>query len=414
MNDSRDGVNIVIPPKAHGLTLLSDDFYTVRERYFKSTLQTGSWKALPGGVQEMQTPHYNIPDIEIRLDNLVGYRLDDGINLKSRGTGGHFIKAIDGQSRHDDEYTYCPSSSLGLLAVLFFLKSRGIMDVYFEAPIFFGTFEQAKAVGMRVHVILTAPEEKYHLTRECLEHVLDGQKAPIALIVTQPKYGDGGLRTDENLQMIQNLLGADNYLVIDEAADNVIPGNGSKFPSPLPPNLFRVRGIAKGLGLNGIKLSAIFHSSTNKGGIAEILEATSGSLDSYSDAVLRHVEGSADFLLESYDAARSYVEQGNRIAQTILGNYCEYVSKVESGYMGVASVKFSDSPLPQKKFYQRRASFLQDASGMGIPLTLGASLYYPTDLTSEKVRFNYFTSHENIEKASLMLRALAAQHGIQR
>ena len=414
MNDSRGGVDIVIPPKASGTTLLPDDFYAVREQYFKSVLQQGSWKALPGGVQEMQTPQYNIPDIRIRLDNLVGYRFDDGINLKSRGVGGHFIEVIEGQARNEDEYTYCPSSSLGLLSVLFFLKSRGISDVYFEAPVFFGTLEQAKAVGMRVRVILTSSKEQFCLTKECLEFVLADQDTPIALIVTQPKYGDGGLRADRNLQMIQGLLGEKNYLVVDEAADNVIPGNCSIFPSPLPTNLFRVRGVAKGLGLNGIKLSTIFHSIINKGGIAEILEATSGSLDSYSEAILRHVEDSADFLLDSYEVARAYIEQGNRIAQTILGNSCDYVSKVESGYMGVASIKFSESPMPREEFYQRRSAFLQDASKMDIPLTLGTSLYYPTNLTSEKVRLNYFTSHENIERASLILRSLAVQHGIQR
>jgi len=392
-------------PRAPYAHIYAEDFDEVAD-YFAAIAAEGNLPALPGGVIDTFVPSAErYRPITLTANEFRGYRMDSGSYLASdKKVIAAALALVESRSISNDDFTLCPSVSYGLFCVMLALRRRGVPTVVAELPAYFASVEQADSLGFRTLLWPTLPAEGYAMTAADMVDIRSRVQGPLALLVTQPKYGMGYLRPAEDFLQLRGALMPGDFLIVDEAADQSVPAALGQIEAHGEVTLLRVRGLTKGLGLNSARLAAIFHPPELRETFGWIVDYAGGTLDSASLKLAKsfmHMPANYPDLLQ---AARSYVRSQKNLLQSLLAGSGIALSPLESGYIGTAHIPLQVSP---GGFETARQKFLSVCKGHRVPIVRGSSMYFPYDGKSEIVRINYFTSEANLRNSGKMLALIA-------
>jgi hypothetical protein len=380
-------------PSAPSLTIFDEDFDEVAA-VFKDLTETGTYAALPGGVRDTYVPQAErYPLLSLEPNEFRGYRMDTGTYLgEAKRTLAQAIIAVEGISNlTPDNLTICPAVSFGLLACTLAMKEIGITTVLLEAPCYYASVEQSLALGLDVHLLPTRATDGYRLSPEHLAAARQSVDGRCVLIVTQPRYGTGANRDASEIAHLRSLLSAGDILLIDEAADQTVPAPMACLPLEGDVQLWRVRGLTKGLGLNSARMATIIHPLKLRNLFGDVVDYAGGNLDSASLKLMVGLASDPQFYIAQLRAAQEFVSnQWNMFGRDLMGlPVC--LSPIESGYFATLRIDTGTEP---ENFLLWRQRFLKACYDNRMPVVLGSSMYFPYDRTAEIVRINYFTPPE--------------------
>lgn len=390
----------IIPnPAAESLVIFKEDFDDIAF-LFKDILSNETWSALPGGVRDTYIPRAsNYPNIYLDANDFRGYKMDTGDYLgEAKQILVNAMIAVEGDSLcNDDNFTICPSVSFALLACLISLKELGVTSVLLEAPTYYATVEQAKVLGLSIYLLPTLATDQYRLTLEHLRLARQSVQGRCALVLTQPRYGTGVNRQAGEILNLRASMQKGDIILIDEAADQTVPAPMGKICLDGDVQIWRVRGLTKGLGLNSARMATIIHPESLRKAFGDIVDYAGGNLDSASLQLMMGIAKDPNFYIAQLTAAQQFVrEQWKALSKGLMGLPIR-LSPIESGYFATAHI---ETKVPPSDFMLWRQTFLNMCLKHKMPVVLGSSMYFPYDLTSEIVRINYFTPPENIHNTA--------------
>lgn len=389
---------ILTNPRAKDLVVFDDDFEAVAS-YFSAIVDGHCWSALPGGVIDTYVPlaPSYVPLI-LTVNDFKGYRIDSGRNLATdKRTISRALEFVEDRALDESDFTLCPSVTLGLLVVLLTLRRHSVRTLIVELPGYFATIEQAEMFDIQTLLWPTVPSEMYGMSTDDLAYIRGMVSGPVAVLVTQPRYGMGYMRPTEYFMALRAELKAGDVLLVDEAADQVTPASLGKLDHAGVVPMIRIRGLTKGLGLNSARVAAIFHPREWRERITEILDYAGGTLDAGSLRMLLSVCTQPQEYADLLEAARNYVTSQCAKLGALLRGLPVRLSPMESGYIGTAHILLGQGG---DDFQDRRRRFLDACKAEGMPVVLGSSMYFPHDLTTEIFRINYFTPPENLDRSA--------------
>ena len=378
-----------------------DDYEEINEKYFNEILKDETWSALPAG---WHNPH------SVAAQNFVSphltplqhqhYALDEGNSLKKEKLKIlNIVSSWESRELSINELTICPSVSSANLALLCALKYREIKRIVFETPAYFATIDQAKILGFEVDRIRSerasgfeAPIERF------IESANESTRSAVWL--THPRFGIGIDSPIERLRAIGNALGQRHVLVIDEAAEQRYPSNTSKL-GRVPCDILRTRGLLKGVGLNGIRLSVILHPASWRTDIEQTLEIAGASIDRYAIASINSIANNRDLLPAMLRAANNQVcNSRRRLERMLIGSWAQ-PTPLANGYIGSIFLDFSILP---GDFSKKREIFIETCKNMKMPIVLRSSIGFAYEPVWEAIRINYFTPEDNITATGHILK----------
>ena len=396
MND----YEILINPRTPDAIVFDEDFDDVAS-YFSDIMKARTWSALPGGVMETFVPfssHYE--KLTLTANDFSGYRIDAGQYISSsKRIIANGLTHVEGRELSDSDFTLCPSVSFALLVILMALKRNGIQTVVAELPAYFACIEQALILGFRVLLWPTLSSEGYTIVPNDLEIIRASAPEPIGLLITQPRYGMGFLRSHESIVALRASLRKGDVLIIDEAADQSVPSSLADL-SEEGNVVLRARGLTKGLGLNSARIAAVFHPPQLRALFGEIVDFAGGALDAASLAVAVQLCENPRRYGELLSAALRYVKEQHKVLDRSLYGTRIALSPIKSGYIGTAHIFLPDSP---GNFDNVRRVFLECCRSHCMPVVLGSSMYFPYTGDREIIRINYFTPEQNIVASGAVL-----------
>jgi histidinol-phosphate/aromatic aminotransferase/cobyric acid decarboxylase-like protein len=377
-----------------------DQYEHINAYYFGDILRSRSWAALPAGWHNPSSAGAAL--FQQRLlsgDNLQRYALDEGFALGDEKSALlRLLSAWEGSPQEWDEATLCPSVSTANLVVLCALRERGVDTLIFETPAYYATLDQARLLGFRVVRIPTFKESEFETNPAALIEAT--KENPFCGIwLTQPRFGIG---TNQNLERIRTLAAAlpsRTILIFDEAAEQRFPSLLSALGSTAC-DVIRVRGILKGAGLNGLRLSVIIHPKHWRDRMQGVLETAGASLDRFSLSNAADLARIPELLPKMLAAANAQVIRLRKSLSVLLvGSWAE-ATALENAYIGSILLDFRNL---QGRYSQKRRAFLEYCREQRLPVILRASIGFAYDPTWEAVRINYFTPADNIERAGHLI-----------
>ena len=386
---------VLTNPREPNLSVFEEDFDEVAAR-FSDIVRNKSWAPLPGGVIDTYVPSSaEYSPMTLQANDFRGYRVDSGSYLAAeKSLIGAALSAVEGRGLDTDDYTLCPSVTFGLFIILLALRRKGIRTIVAELPAYFASIEQATALDFQTFLWPTISSEHYIMSPDDMRFVREHIRGPIVLLVTQPRYGMGFLRSKEYFESLRLELREGDVLIVDEAADQTVPARLGSADHAGDVQLLRVRGLTKGLGLNSARIAAIFHSAEWRESFGELVDYAGGTLDSASVRVMTALSAVPKKYASLLRAAQAYVSTQKAILSGLLHGLPISLSPVESGYIGTAHVRLE---CRTDEFAVARERFLQICVDEKMPVVLGSSMYFPYDKHTEIFRINYFSTPENIE-----------------
>ncbi len=386
-----------------------DDYEEVNETYFRDILRSRTWSALPAGWHNPYSEaaeRFEAPRLSSREHQQ--YALDEGGALSApKEAILTLLSAWEGLRLLPEQVTLCPSVSCANLALLCAMKRRGLTRVLFETPAYFATVEQAKMLGFEVVRIASTREEGFDAS---LDLFIDGarQAKHAAVWLTQPRFGIGTDQPLERILALGEALGRDHLLVLDEAGEQHHPSTLSGLQG-LECDIVRTRGLLKGIGLNGLRISLILHPRHWRDDFERVLETAGGSIDRYSLMSAASL-GAAPSLLPSLLAAanRQVCRLRRQLEVQLLGGWAT-PTPLANSYIGTVILDLSGLP---GGYGQQRVALLEECQALRMPVVLRASIGFAFDPTWEGVRVNYFTPEENVVETGRLLNA--AWRGVRR
>lgn len=389
---------ILINPRAPNALIFDEDFDEVAA-YFSDILKSNSWTALPGGVIDTYVPSSDAYEpLILEANQFRGYRVDaDHYIADAKKIIGMALSLIEGRELAYDDFTLCPSTSVGLLVILMALKREGVGTLLVELPAYFGCLEQAQLLGFRVLLLPTLAQEGYVVTPDDLERICSEVDERVAVVITQPRYGMGFCRALASILALREKLRPGDFLIIDEAADQSSPTDMGMVPADGEVTILRARGLMKGLGLNSARVAVIFHPSRFRPLFAEIVDLAGGALDAASLVLATNLLSEPVRYVELLQAAQRYVQKQRQELQNRLRGLPISFSPIESGYIGTAHIF---APSTVSSFCDFQEKFLQCCRSFRMPVVRGTSMYFPYEGDREIIRINYFTTEQNIHASA--------------
>ncbi len=363
------------------LIFAEDDFDTIYEKYFTDL---PSWESLEADISYW---HNTMPNT---LDHLnydkesKYYRSDYSKELLSDKQ-----KILNGISHWEcdeigcNELTLCTSATIASLIVLSFLKQKGIRKIVFETPCYFASIHQAKLLGFETILIPTYYKDNYNLIIP-EELLMDSMSK--AIWVTQPKFAIGSNQSSLNIKELYSKLSNRDFLVIDEANEHMFPSVLHELKSRDMYNLVKFRSLFKPLGLNGPRISCIFHNSIYRQSFQDIMDIMQGGIDYKSISLATDLYNNPPKLKTLLDIVHEQIMELRYQSE----NLCRYtrleISPIENGYLSSVHIHFkSDTP-----HELQREDLLNFCHQAKLPIILGSSMYYAVEPYIEHIRLNYF------------------------
>ncbi len=300
-----------------------------------------------------------------------------------------------------NELTLCHSTTIGSSAILQYLKWNNIHGILLESPYYYATYYQAKSLGFKVFRLPTFRNNDFQISISDVDKgIKEGAKA---IWLTQPRISIG---CNNNLEFIKHLLVTypELTIIIDEAAEIQIPSKISQIINTYDnKRIIRLRSIAKGLGINGIRLALIIHHSRIKEQIEGSLWVFQGGLDIFSLKVASELLGDwNNFRLLAASSLKQTVNYHHKIGRAIRGTSIS-LTQIESGYTGSFIVDFTNW---NGSFSEKRSYLLQYCKSKRIIIEISAGMGFALDENHEYVRLNYYMPYEQLLESAIILSGL--------
>lgn len=370
-------------------TFLPDDFERISNKYFKKLRATGNVSADPSYWFDQSS---NVTKV-FGAENLQRYVSDFYSGLKQYKN--RIIKLIENWDNNEfgyDSITLCSSVTSGSLVILSSLKELGVEEIFFETPAYFASINQAEKLGFKVTLIPTYSENEYKIDPG---YFIDGKSKKYALWVTQPRFALGVNQCKDDIEAILNLIGPDNYLVVDEATDQYFPTHLNEFNCNKHNNLIKVRSFFKGMGINGPRIAFILHSEELRSLFEFEIEKMQGSIDYFSLNFLYDLSADIKKFKTMLKVANDQVVENYETIEKISVGSLVKPSPLVNGYIGSVSIDLSHLNM---KHLKSRETFLKYCHANQLPVIVGASMRFAVEEKREFVRLNYFNKPKDLFK----------------
>lgn len=368
-----------------------DDYDQINETYFKNLREGDRPAADPSGWLDARSDAEGmLPEIALDPRRLSPYYIDEDRALgETKDRILRLISAWEDRSVSTDEITLCHSVSTCTLVTMSVMKSLGVGTILFETPAYSVTISQARHLGLRDVLVPTYHHEgfQFPITADLIR-----RHSPCAVWITQPRMSLGVDQPPAAVEEIAKMLSPKDFLVIDEATEQ-------RFPSVLrrldgldaAPNILRLRGILKGVGLNGLRTAFILHHPLMRRPIQSGQEFAGGSLDVYSLMIVAALSDDIDRFRNMLAVANKQVAELRARADRIAYGTRVQISRLVNGYIGCLFISGMDGAYDAK-----RRRFIEGCRDRRMPVILGASMQFARDPNFLQVRLNYFNGENNI------------------
>ena len=370
------------------VTFRPDDFDAINATYFAAMRASGRVAADPSGWLDTFTDAADLlPPVDMQPAAFGRYYLDEGSALSGlKEPIVQLISAWEARSVALDEVTITHSVSATTLLLLVALQRNGVKTVVFETPGYAVTMNQAESLGMRVVMLPTRKSEGFraNFTRELI-----AQQSPCAIWLTQPRMSLGFDQTPADIAEMLGMLSDRDYLVIDEATERRFPSQLRELGSH--ERLVRMRGLLKGVGLNGLRVSFALHHRSLRGPLEDAQEVAGGSLDLFSLQTAATLGRDIPRFRLMLDAASDQIARLRRRAEMLVAGSPVELSPLVNGYIGCMFLK-----MRPESYEEDRRRMLEYFRDRGTPVLLGASMRFAFDPTMEAIRLNYFNRDHHV------------------
>ena len=376
-----------------------NDFDAVYYDYFQDIWDSGQIYADPSGWRYTGSDSANLlPDIDINKADFGRYYLDEGNTLGDLKEG--VVQLLESWEAHPldvRQVTLYSSVSMANASVLIMLRKMGIESIFFETPAYGVTINQAKQCGHSIELLPTYYRDNFALDLSSVK-----RNGPVALWLTQPRMSLGIDQNKETILRLLHWLSDSDFLIVDEATEQRWPSILHSFAPDQFPQVLRIRGLLKPMGLNGLRLSSVIHSTRLREELEGAQAVTGASLDLYSlqmAAELGRNQGLFSTMLNTSNAQVTALRQ--KASRLALGSGLR-LSKLVNGYMGTAFIPLNGDVA---KYNHNRTELLRFCHSIRMPVILGANMFFAFDPEWEQVRLNYFNMESHIIAA---IKALGA------
>lgn len=366
-----------------------DDFDAINETYFAGLRANGEVFADPSGWRDTFTLAADLlPPLGVDSNALGRYYIDEGGLLAGiKEPIVDLISAWENRQVGWNEVTLIHSVSAATMQVLIALWRRNVRTIVFETPAYAVTMRQAESLGFRIEPVPTYRRENFQTT---LGRELITRNSPCAVWITQPRMSLGYDQSIDTVDAILSMISEKDYLVVDEATEQ-------RFPSCLHglggshERMIRLRGVLKGMGLNGLRLAFGLHHEAFRADFENAEEVTGGSLDLFSLETAASLGRDIRRFKSMLDAAVAQIAALHRRAQRLTAGSRVSVSSLVNGYIGCAFIDLTGND-----YDLQRRRLLDHCRDSGVPVILGASMRFAFDPATEIVRLNYFNRDRHI------------------
>ena len=199
-----------------------------------------------------------------------------------KGLGESKEKILFGLSKWENynisynECTLCTSATMASLISLVFLKRKGIKKIIFETPSYFASIIQAQLLDFEVILVPTYFQNNYKFDLP-IKYLND--KTAKAIWLSQPRFALGKNQSVNEIINLYSQLKKDDFLVIDEANEHLFPSIINEINPTTYSKIIKFRSLFKPLGLNGPRISCIFHNSLYRGMFEDAMDISKHSVN---------------------------------------------------------------------------------------------------------------------------------------
>jgi histidinol-phosphate/aromatic aminotransferase/cobyric acid decarboxylase-like protein len=292
-----------------------------------------------------------------------------------------------------EHVTLCQSTTLGSMTTLAVLLGKGVENIIFETPNYFATYYQAESLGMNIIRVPTSFENDFRFNPES---DFIAKHSPCVIWITQPRTALGLNQNVNYVEEIINKLSPEDFLVIDEATEQMFPSVLADINTEKYPNVIKIRSVFKGFGVNGLRLATILHHPSLRYDMTDEMEVFQGAIDIYSlENAVEISKDIARFKQLLQVSNQQVVRLREKAERQVLGSNC-MVSKIANGYIGSAIIKFNENSLSRQKARER---FLKYCAENRTPVIVGSAMCFAVHNNMEFVRLNYFNREDHILNA---------------
>ncbi len=370
-----------------------DDIDRINAKYFNRIRRDGLVSADPSYWYENQSA----VAFEFGLESVRAYRSDYDGGLRDEktvivGALGHW----DGQTYINDDLSLCSSATSASFATLVYLRHMcGFENIVFETPCYFASYKQALYLSFNVCLAPTYFDSAFNMN---LEYV--ATECPKIVWITQPRFGLGANYDVDHLDAVLQRMGKHDVLVIDEATEQLTPPHLAAYNCARDLRIIKIRSPFKGMGINGPRISAIIHGEHRRRQLQLVREQVQGSIDTFSlDFAVKILSDPVRFFAMLRTANRQILNLHEKLSVRCIGTRVT-MSLMQNGYIGSASVAYDAM---DKSYVQRRERLLQHCAQHGMPVIVGANMYFAIDPLREFVRFSYFSNEADLREAVRLL-----------
>lgn len=366
---------------------LKDDFERINNKYFKKLRETMKIKADPSYWFNLTSN----ASAFLGNKNIQKYNSDFYSGLKHyKNRILDFLNIWDEIDYTYDAITLCSSVTSGSLVVLSCLKSIGVEEIMFETPAYFASIDQAEKLGLKVSLMPTYEKNDFRINEN---HILDCLSVKKAVWVTQPRFALGTNQSKKDIKKILNVLGPNDYLIIDEATEQYFPSYLNEFNLRKNKNIIKIRSFFKGMGINGPRIAFISHAEELRSIFEIEIEKMQGSLDYFSLNFLFDLLSDIEKFKTMLRIANEQVVENYKTINLISMGSLVNPTEIENGYIGSASIDISHLGM---KYLKSREYLLKYCNANHVPVIVGASMRFAIQEKKEFIRLNYFNDTDDL------------------
>jgi histidinol-phosphate/aromatic aminotransferase/cobyric acid decarboxylase-like protein len=367
-----------------------DDFERINNKYFEKLREKGEIEADLSFWYDTIFPAQNI----LSIGNINKYKSDFQKGLiKEKEILLNCINNWDLQLYKYNEITICSSATTASFITLLFLQSQNITNIFFETPAYFASIEQAKSLKFNVSLIPTYLNNNFQIDDIEIE-TFKKNKQPKAIWLTQPRFALGINQNKERIYKLLEALTKDDFLIIDEATEQLFPVFLNDFNFILYKNIIKIRSFFKGAGLNGPRISFIQHHEKFRQKIENFLEVSQGAIDCFSLEFAKKQLNNIDFFKSILNTSNEYVKHLSKKIQLQTHRTRIIAIPLVNGYIGSIAVKLRK----EKNYLKEREELLKYCAKSKVTIIVGATMKFAKDISYEYIRINYFNNEYTVLK----------------
>ena len=367
------------------LQFFPDDIDRINKKYFSDIRKNNQIVADPSYWYE----NYSETALNSGFSHIKNYKSDYHDSLKEEKPIILQILSIwDSTSYGYDDLTVCSSTTSGSLILLSYLKSvAGIKNIYFETPCYFASLKQAELLNYKVNKLPTYYKENFNFDFSSLS---DERKI---VWLTQPRYGLGKNYEIEHLESLLSKCGKNDFIVIDEATEQLLPAHLANYNFQSDPRILKIRTPFKGIGINGPRISTIIHGEKHRHSIQNILEQVQGAMDIFSlNFAIDVFKNHSHYFFMLASSNNQVKSTYKKLLPRAIGTNLQ-LSSIENGYISSVLLNYGKT---KQGYSKKREKLLQYCSKVKIPVILGANLNFAKDERIEPIRLNYFNKSSEL------------------